>query len=709
MIKRSLLLLALLAACGDDGSVVRDDMGPLDPIVDGGFFCVSPEAQACLRGSWWTCDQNGEFLQRVEENCTEQGKICLADYGGCVDCNPGGRSCDDDNNVVMCNETADGTTIVEECEITEGEICRSGRCVDLCDAAIMDQSYVGCTFFAADLDNAAIGFGRDASSQQFAVVVSNPSGLETEVVVEVNDAPFGEEPVLREVERVQLLPGDLETIELPRREVDGSSSNQVCSEEAACPGSEVCVCVGDPPCFCRVSETASGLNDGTHSALSSQAYRIRSTFPIIAYQFNPLDNAGVFSNDASLLLPTSAIGDDYTVVSWMQTIADGDCDPSDPACAEVDFDTSREDEDLRATLTIVGTEPGTQVSVTIGPYAGTTVGGGGLPALSPGDVFETILGPFDVINIESDGLNTDFTGTRIEATAPVSVFVGSEASDAPRFATYTTRRCCADHLEEQLFSNQTLGSSFSIARMPPRTVALNDAFLDPTMDSVAEVDETEWIRIIAVGAGTTTVTTTLPPPDDRFDMAQGDALILPVANDFLMSTVDSKPLAVLQVLPSQQSVGIPNYYPGDDPAIIAVPPIEQYRQDYVFLTPDKYAFDFVVITAFRDTQVELDGRRIDRDMDTAHCTTSDADGIDRAPGDPPSQRVVYRCQLSFPDIQLGCDPGDEDCLAGIEDGDQDDGVHTIRADGEVGVVIYGFDAFVSYAYAAGLDLEPNPI
>ena len=101
MIKRSLLLLALLAACGDDGSVVRDDMGPLDPIVDGGFFCVSPEAQACLRGSWWTCDQNGEFLQRVEENCTEQGKICLADYGGCVDCNPGGRSCDDDNNV--CN------------------------------------------------------------------------------------------------------------------------------------------------------------------------------------------------------------------------------------------------------------------------------------------------------------------------------------------------------------------------------------------------------------------------------------------------------------------------------------------------------------------------------------------------------------------------------------------------------------------------------
>lgn len=706
--KRFALLFLLVAACGDD-DFVRTDMGPQDPVVDGEFRCVAPDSQACLAGSWWTCDADGEFLRRVEDRCIDRGEICIEDQGGCALCFPESLSCDDSNNVVQCNETADGQTVIEECDLAEGEVCRTGQCVDLCDAAIMDQSYVGCTFFAADLDNAAIGFGRDASSQQYAVVISNPSALETEVTVEVNDAPYGEEPVLRVVEEVTLLPGDLETIELPRRELDGSSSNQVCSDAGDCPGSEVCVCAGDPPCFCRVSEDATGLNDGTHSALSSQAFRIRSTLPIIAYQFNPLDNVGVFSNDASLLLPTSAIGEEYSVVSWPQTIADADCPPSDPTCADRDFDTSRDDEDLRAFLTIIGTEANTEVTLTMGGFVGTTVEGGGVPALEPGDEYTTTLGPFDVLNIESDGLNTDFTGTTISATGPVSVFVGSEASDAPRFNTYATRRCCADHLEEQLFSNVTLGSSFSIARMPPRTVALNDAFLDPTRDSVAEVDEEEWLRIMAVAPGTTTITTTLPAPDDRIDLAQGDAIILPIPNDFLMNTVDSKPIAVLQVLPSQQAIGIPNQYPGGDPAIVAVPPIEQYRQDYVFLTPDKYAFDFVVITADRDTQVLLDGTRVDSNMDPSRCTTSPADGIARMPGDPPPQKVVHRCQLSFPEVELSCDPADEGCLAGVGDGEQDDGVHSIIADSEVGVVIYGFDAFVSYAYAAGLDLEPNPI
>ena len=50
-----------------------------------------------------------------------------------------------------------------------------------------------------------------------------------------------------------------------------------------------------------------------------------------------------------------------------------------------------------------------------------------------------------------------------------------------------------------------------------------------------------------------------------------------------------KAVAVLQTLPSQQAVGIINDYPGGDPAIIAVPPVEQYRTNYVFLTPEEYA------------------------------------------------------------------------------------------------------------------------
>jgi hypothetical protein len=38
-------------------------------------------------------------------------------------------------------------------------------------------------------------------------------------------------------------------------------------------------------------------------------------------------------------------------------------------------------------------------------------------------------------------------------------------------------------------------------------------------------------------------------------------------------------------------------------------------------------------------------------------------------------------------------------------GDQNDGVHTIVADREIGIVVYGFDRFVSYAYVGGLNLD----
>ena len=45
----------------------------------------------------------------------------------------------------------------------------------------------------------------------------------------------------------------------------------------------------------------------------------------------------------------------------------------------------------------------------------------------------------------------------------------------------------------------------------------------------------------------------------------------------------------------------------------------------------------------------------------------------------------------------------------VEDGLQNDGVHTIRSTQKVGVLVFGFDAFVSYGYVAGLNLDPTPI
>ena len=168
-----------------------------------------------------------------------------------------------------------------------------------------------------------------------------------------------------------------------------------------------------------------------------------------------------------------------------------------------------------------------------------------------------------------------------------------------------------------------------------------------------------------------------------------------------MTALGGRPIAVMQVLPSQEALGIPQRYPGGDPAIVMVPPREQYRRDYVFLTPNRYAFDFVVITADATTAILLDGES----PDPRRCTTSPADGIVRLPGDPPAGEVIYRCQLSFPDI-ANCPEEEEGCEGGVLEGEQNDGVHTLVATEPVGVVVYGFDSFVSYAYAGGLNLTP---
>ena len=118
------------------------------------------------------------------------------------------------------------------------------------------------------------------------------------------------------------------------------------------------------------------------------------------------------------------------------------------------------------------------------------------------------------------------------------------------------------------------------------------------------------------------------------------------------------------------------------------------------MTPDKYAFDFIRIVAPRTAVVVLDGRSVD---EIDGCTASDADGITddaRRKQVGPSPFLVYECQLSFPII----DPN-KTAPANLSPGAQNDGVHRVESNEKVGVLVDGFDSYVSYAYAAGTELE----
>jgi hypothetical protein len=418
------------------------------------------------------------------------------------------------------------------------------------------------------------------------------------------------------------------------------------------------------------------FNTGSGTALSRGAYRVKSSVPIVAYQFNPLENVNVFSNDASQLLPVAALGGvagrAYVVAGWPQTIANS----SNPA---TNFGV-----DLRAFLAIVAVRPDTHVHLkaTARIISGGT--NGPLPdGLPIGGEADFTLQPFEVLNLETGDFNADFTGSLVDADEPVVLFPGSEASDAPPFDDLANRFCCADHLEEQGTPLRAVGKTYALARMPNRTRAVIAAggVLGP-------IDEPEYYRVVAAFAGTTHVTTSLPPPFDAFDLSgEGQSVTLTAHQDFVV--VASQPVIVSDTQASQEAAGVMRGLPGGDPSLTFVPPVEQWRDDYVLLTPDKYSFDFLVISAPASAQVFVDRQPIDDKLCEKGVIPD---------GTPNPQWVAYRCQLSFPVI-------DPSAPATPQAGRQNDGVHHVQADVPVGVIAYGFDAFVSYAYAAGTQLK----
>ncbi len=651
-----------LASCFDPGT--RWDPDYVAPPPAKTTAVCTPGAERCALGNVEKCASTDDGLGKyqVVTDCASKGLLCVGplqspshDYT-CLSCVPGTQTCDG-QTTQTCRGDGSGSDPGNTCDPTKGEACREGVCLNLCVAAASTKSNVGCEYWAVDLDNAMIDPTDNAAAQQFAVVVSNAQpDVPTHVQVFQDDGNPGDAPAPMEIAAADIAAYNLQVFKLGPREVDGSPPGQ--------------------------------YNTGSNTAVTRHAYKIVTDFPVVAYQFNPLDNVNVFSNDASLLKPREALVVDgeaglltsYVVAGWPQTIAATD----DP---DTNFDPSAPI-NLRAFLTIVGTRENTNVRVH--PKA-RVVPGGGIKEVQIGDYVDVQLGAFDVLNLETGDFNADFTGSIIEADQAVAVFSGSEASDAPHFEKLADRRCCADHLEQQLDPIRTAGKGFAIAHNPSRTAAVKAAGGD-----LAVVAEPDFVRFVAAATTGATIKTTLPPPDDEIVLSyRGDFKELTVFGDFMATSTD--PIHVAQVMPSQDAAGVKRGLPGGDPSLLIYPPQEQFRSNYVFLTPDKYAFDFVAIVAPPDATVLLD----DLPPEAMGCEMAPADGLTaKERGAPEPEYVVYRCQLGFPTIDpLATAP--DNVLPGV----QNDGVHRVDASEPVGVIVSGFDSYVSYAYAGGTDLK----
>jgi hypothetical protein len=217
--------------------------------------------------------------------------------------------------------------------------------------------------------------------------------------------------------------------------------------------------------------------------------------------------------------------------------------------------------------------------------------------------------------------------------------------------------CCTDHIEEQVFPATSLGSKFVVTHSPVRS---NGGWVEPDI-----------LRFMAV-AEPATVTTSLAPPHDSFTLQPGEMYETWTQEDIVVDS--TTPIMVAQILVSQTYTVA---YIGD-PSLTYFPPIDQYRDRYVFLTPPTWTRNYFVLS----TPYSFGG-----DGPSMGNFTFDGGGL---PNDCEEQVAGIINNLEYWSITC---PTDE-------------GAHLIEGDGPFGLTVYGYGPAGSYAYAGGADVKP---
>lgn len=543
---------------GGDGGV-GDDAASI--CEDGEFNCFGRILQRC---------QGGRFEDQYE--CQAPTAICTND-AGCVECRPGADTCVGEE-VHSCSDAGVLGPVIETCDGTA--VCQNGACQDLCGDAAENKSYLGCEYWPVDLDNAA-----DVVSEQFL----GSCDLVMDGLRPVNAAVcYNPDAGFLEPTFAGFCDGGTDCSAAP-------AGYRTCSTRPVCildaQTSPFAVVVSNPsdtgtaivrltgggitqtfnvgphevlPIFPQASGSAIPDQSLDGTGVTTRAYHLVSNRPVVAYQFNPLDNVGVFSNDASLLLPVPTLDARYYVLGWPTL-------------------TRRPDaHDFHGYIAVVATTAGT-TNVTITPRS-ATIAGGDVPALTVGTPYVRALEQGQVLALEA-GPDGDLSGSLVEADQPIALFTGHEATNM----TAAPGSCCADHLEDQVFPTSVWGMTYAVARSLPRG------------------SEPDRLRILAQHDGTV-VTFDPASAGTCPTLAAGELCTIDIRAD--LEIMASAPVLVGHYL---LAVGAGGDAPGD-PSLAFSVPVEQFRTSYDLLVPSQYATNYLSIVTPVGADVMLDGANL---------------------------------------------------------------------------------------------------
>jgi hypothetical protein len=391
---------------------------------------------------------------------------------------------------------------------------------------------------------------------------------------------------------------------------------------------------------------------------------------VVIYQFNPIIQQ--FSNDASTLIPTSAIGMDYVIIGY---------NTANP-CGDPNFQIESIPD--HTAITILAAQDDTTVTVTPTHPIKASGGDSGFPiaATPKGGTLTFKLSRYTVVNLESEqptgnafacamsGQDGDFTGSQIHADKPIVVFTNGERGIGFGGADNVVNPpgwdpnngddiCCTDHLEEQLLPVTALGKEFAIARSPVRST-------DPTWK------EPDIVRVVAT-VDNTMVTTNLPAPYNAFTLNARQQKTFAATTGFALKASNAVQVAtylVPQHFVKQGYIG--------DPSQLLIPAAEQHRKDYVFLIPGTFQQNYIVLAKPVDAMVMLDGFPLEM-QEFANCVKGPIGTV------------------------AGIDYEQVTCPAA-------EGHHTVSADKPFGLSVYGYYNVGSYAFVGGSDVKIiNPI
>ncbi len=305
--------------------------------------------------------------------------------------------------------------------------------------------------------------------------------------------------------------------------------------------------------------------------------RLHSNVPVVAYQFGP--GQAISGNDASLLLPDSALAQDY-VIATEATVprrVEGEIVPSDGV----------------SLVEIIALHDDTRVAWT--PHSDSAgTGGNGLPvdAIAGGETGTLRLNAHDMLRLvaSNNGKFTpsqrDLTGMAIHANKPIWVMAGNRNLQIPQSVDEDGIGVGGqDPAQEIMFPLTLWGNTYVAAASPRRNTERHHWKIVAGADDVSIVADPP-----IPGMPNPIVLSQRGDSTPRFEVPNGFDFVL---------TSDDGPFLPLQFLQSGNTNNAvlgtdPNAEPPEgttfmgDPAMVQMVPVEQFLDRYGFMT----GFDF---------------------------------------------------------------------------------------------------------------------